>query len=456
MRSKNLIVLALVVIGLGGFILLVERHQPTTDERTERADRVFPGLDGDEISSIELTTGSGAVSLVQVDDGWRLTEPLDYPADATAVRSLVSAIEALDAERSLPLDEVELADFGLDEPPLGVTLGSLDGRRFSLTVGAEMPLGSKRAIRVGDDDEIVVTSSAFVSSLDKQVDQWRSRDVVDVLEHDLASVEISSGEDTIHAVRSGDRWQLTEPVADLADREQMRSLISELNALRVGDFLTADSDTAGLGLEPPEYRVVLLPSDGRAPLTVELGHPEEGDSSGTIACWRNGQDLFRVPDTIRTRLAKAPVLWRSSKVWNFSSWDVAAMELTNPTEEMFLDRADGLWQSADGEEVDGPEVSRRLNALADLEARDFDLLQPPTEVMGSVVLTLDENGPEELVYTFYAPLEVGGHAAVTVSTRDNVMGVDSAVAETIVGDLDALMPPPAERIAEDEAGPGID
>ncbi len=193
MRSRNLIILAAVVAALGAFIFFVERNQPTTLEVVERANRVFPDLDQDAVEVVELQTSHGPIRLAAVNEEWRLVEPIDFPADAAAVRSLLGAIADLDAERVLPLGEVELADFGLDDPVLGVVLLDSEGTRFSLAVGDPTPLGSNRAVRRGSDEEIVMSAGAFVAGLDRGIDEWRSRDVVDLLEHDLESVEIVDG-----------------------------------------------------------------------------------------------------------------------------------------------------------------------------------------------------------------------------------------------------------------------
>lgn len=447
MRSRNLIILTAVVAALGAFIYFVERHQPTTEERIERADRVFPDLDEDEVVGVEIDGSDGPIRLARTDREWRLIEPVDYPADDSTVHALIAAIAALDAERTLSLDELNLSDYGLDDPEFGVALEGSDGRRFSLAVGDATPLGSNRAVRRGLDEEIVVTSGAFVAGLERGVDGWRSRDVVDLLEPDLASVEITTAEDHIRAERVNGRWQLEAPLVDLADRDQMQSLISELNALRVSEFLAGDTDPSELGLDPPAYRVVLEPSDGEENLTLELS-AVAGDA-GTVVCRRNGVDLFRVPATVETRLAKAPVLWRSEEVWPFSSWDVATAEIANQDETVVVHIDDGLWRLDDGREADGVEVRRRLDALADLVIREHDLVLPPTEVMGSVVLVLDnDDGAEGLTYSFFAPMEEGGSAAVTVSTRRDIMGIDAVSAETIVGDLDKIGPP------EEETEPG--
>jgi hypothetical protein len=450
MRSKNLIILVVLAAVLGGYILFVERHKPTTEEIEERADRVFPDIDREAIVSLELTTSHGRFRLAKTDGEWRLVEPMDWPADPTAVEALLASIANLDVERTLELGEVSLADHGLDPPGLGLVMIDAGDRRFELAVGNETPLGSKRAVRRSGDDAVLLTSDLFVDDLDRELDQWRSRDVVDVFETGVASIEIDAEGDRIHLVRTDERWQLLEPLADLGDRDQVRSLISELNSLRVSEFLAPDSDLVELGLDAPSYRVLIVRSDGGEPITLELGAVLDSGGAATVACRRNGADIFRVPDSLRVRLSKAPVLWRSPKVWPLSTWDVKRMTIAGADREVVLESADGLWRLEGGAEAVPAAVRKRLNALADLEVREFDLLLPPTRVTGSVVLELEGgNGIDELTYTFYAPLEEGGHAVVTVSARDNVMGIDAAVVESIVGDLDDLTPEVDESPAEE-------
>ena len=59
MRGRNLIILALVVVAVGAYIFFHERHQMTTDERQERAGRVFPGLDRDDVNVVVVNNSHG-------------------------------------------------------------------------------------------------------------------------------------------------------------------------------------------------------------------------------------------------------------------------------------------------------------------------------------------------------------------------------------------------------------
>jgi hypothetical protein len=451
MRGPKLIILALVAVTAAVFIVFFERHQPTSEERRQRADRVFPGLETDEVVAVDLATGHGPVSLRRGDDGgWRLEAPVEFVADEVSVRSLLRSLEALEAERELPLAETSLADHGLEEPALSAVMVDADGRRFELEVGEATPLGDRRAVRRDGGDEVIITTGAFVANLDRELDHWRSREVVDVLENELAAIEIDAGDDRIHAVRVDGRWQLLAPLEDLAGTRQISSLVSELDTLRVSEFLPADADPAALGLDRPEYEVLLIRADGTDPTTLELAAPSPDSSPGTVVCRRDGDAIFTVPDSIRTRLAKAPVLWRSSEVWPFETWDVERLEIAGDGAAIAVERTDLGWQVAGGGEADEVEVRRRLGALAELEAAEYDLLLPPTPVLGSVTLGLEGDDAGPVVYTFYAPLEEGGHAVVKVSARDTVMGVKAAPVESIVGDPGALRSPVAESPATGE------
>jgi len=122
MKSRNLIILAAIVVLLGAYILLFERHRPTTDEARRDADKVFPGLETDEVTGVVVVGPEGSVRLEKVGDDWQLREPIAYPADSATVSSTLSSLAGLDADRRLAAEEVDAAEYGLDIPQAEVTL----------------------------------------------------------------------------------------------------------------------------------------------------------------------------------------------------------------------------------------------------------------------------------------------------------------------------------------------
>ena len=456
MRSKSLLVLALIVSGLAAFIYFSERHMPTTEERKQQADRVFPGLDRDDVETIEIRNSHGSFRLVKEGETWRLVEPIDFPADQTAVSSLLGSLERLDADRTLTADEVDLAAYGLDKPSLSVTLGTADGGSLSLAIGDEAALGSNRAMRRGDEPGVVLAAGWLVTDLDKGLDGWRSRDVVDVNADDVASLQIVADGDRIQVVRQDDEWRLLEPLEDLADGDHVRNLISDLDALRVVEFLDDPPTLAELGLDAPASRVTIVRSEGGDPIRLDFGASRTADSRTEIACRRNSSDLFWVDDRAATRLAKAPVRWRSTKVAEFDTWDAERLTITAGDDSVTLERHDGLWNDPNGGDVDFTAVQDRLSALAGLEAVEFDLVEPATPPMGTVELVLtaaSEGGePRRLTWAFHRQLTEGGDALVRSSDRPAVMSVSASQVDRVLADPSSLIKPPNEAAeGEDSA-----
>jgi hypothetical protein len=442
MKTRNLLILAAIVIAVLAYILLVERHKPTSEEARKEADKVLRNFDRDDVEGLVINRDGATVRLEKIGEEWRLREPLDFPADSSLVSSTLGSVANLTADRRLAADEVDLAEYGLDTPEAELTLRMTDGGERSIVVGDELPLGSKRALRVDDGSEIVIASGWFVSDLEREVDEWRSRDVIDFAEDDIASIDIESGPDSIRAARLEDGWQLLLPLRDLADEDHISGLISDLRSMRIQEFLDDESDPAELGLELPEYEITIIRSDGGEPLRLDLGETREGDSGTEVACRRGDSEYFWATGTVRTRLSKAPVLWRSKKVMPFETWEAEELRVTTPESSVSLVQDGSIWRFADESEADLSKVQERLRALATLEATDYDLMAPLTREMGNVEIVLEQNDEEKerpvIRFDFYAPLEEGGRAMVQVTGRDTVMGVDVAKVNGILGDLGDL------------------
>jgi hypothetical protein len=453
MKTKNLVILAAIVIAVLAYILLFERHRPTSDESTAAAEKVLLDFERDDVIGIVIDRAEGRVRLEKHDEQWRLREPLVFPADSSVVSSTLGSLANLKADRRLAADEVNSTDYRLEQPVAKVTLRMADGSERVVAVGDELPLGSKRALRIDGSDGVTIAAGWFVSDLEREVDDWRSREVAELLENDVASIDIDSGADSIRAVRLEDQWQLLRPLEDMADGDHLGSLISDLASMRIGEFLDDDADPLELGLDLPEYEITVFRADGGDPLRLDLGATREGDAGTEVACRRSDGEYFWASETVRTRLSKAPVLWRSKKVMPFETWNAEELRVTTSESSTSLVLVDGFWRFADDVEANMTNIQERLRALADLEATDYDLMAPLTREMGTVEVVFEAEDDDQersvLTFSFYAPLEEGGRAMVQVTGRDTVMGVKVENAEALLGDLDDLRPNPPDVAVND-------
>jgi len=273
---------------------------------------------------------------------------------------------------------------------------------------------------------------------------------VKILADQVASIDIEAGPDHIRAVQVNDTWKLLLPLEDLAGRDHLRNLVSDLDSLRIEEFIDHEVTPSELGLDAPEYEIMLVRSDGGEPVRLDLGATREGENGIEVACRRNGSEYFWVGGSVRIRLSKAPVLWRSKKVAPFDTWDVGGLSLSFGDLTLDLVKDRGLWSFADdGGEADSVAVGDRLSRLAGLEATDFDLIQPATPEMGRAEVRFEALDGERstLSLVFFQPLTEGGRAMVQASGRDTVMGVALSDAESILGNLEKLRPQPEEEPA---------
>jgi hypothetical protein len=293
MKGRNLVILAAIVIAVLAYILLFERHRPTSDEAASAAEKVLLDFERDDVAAILIERGESRVLLEKTGEEWYLREPLDFPADESIVSSTLGSFANLTADRRLPAEEVDdPIEYGLDAPVAEVTLRMADGSERSLAVGDELPLGSKRALRVDGGGDVVIAAGWFVSDLEREIDDWRSRDVADLADDDVASIDIDSGADSIRAVRLEDTWQLLRPLTDMADGDHLAGVISDLRSMRIEEFLDDGVDPLELGLDLPEYEITIVRADGGDPLRLDLGLTREGDSGTEVACWRgDGEDV---------------------------------------------------------------------------------------------------------------------------------------------------------------------
>ncbi len=156
----NLGLLALVVVlGLANYTL---RYQDdTTDQRLST-------LDAEQIDSIEIAHRDRYVVLKKSDDGWRMTRPINIPANNFRISSLLKLIDAT-PHASYDVSQLELAQFQLQQPR--TTLRLSNGKQDVLfEFGTTNPLNRLRYVRVGQamhliDDNIYPLISSQIGTL---------------------------------------------------------------------------------------------------------------------------------------------------------------------------------------------------------------------------------------------------------------------------------------------------
>jgi hypothetical protein len=412
MRTKVTLVLLFLNVVLFFFIFQFERRWRTEDAWRVTRTNIL-GAEAADIRSLEITGGTHVLALAKRGDTWFVTSPLEWPANPNAVSRILTELQFLRHETSFNVSDLAkngqtLADYGLDQPRLTITLTSGDPanptlagnptRTTVLRIGDLTKDGLRLYLLSPDGERIHVVSQSLARSLGLTFDDLRADALFTIPVFEARSLNLQTAAPAslrIRLRRDGSRWSFETPIVARASKNAAELAINGLNALRVDTFITANPP-ATLPADKPALRITLEGNNRRE--TLFLGDPvpvapdaKKPEAPVYYAQLDGRSALFtvRLPATLMDTLRTAQVSLRETRVLDFDPASVNALVLTAPNQpELNLQRLESGAPSADtpawqiirrGETAAGPQtqpadraaVSRLLDQLARLTATDF-------------------------------------------------------------------------------------
>ncbi|MDO8541213.1 MAG: DUF4340 domain-containing protein [Opitutaceae bacterium] len=429
MRTKVTLVLVFLNVALFFFIFKFERNWQTEAASVQARNRVL-GAETADIRRIEVASAAPGVTYslaLKERDSWFLTKPLDWPANAHAVTSIITELQLLEHETSFPTRDLgrnanpTLADYGLEKPRLTVTLGSgPDGATATiLRIGDKTNIGNRLYVLSPNGERVHVVNRSLLDALSLPLEKLRADTLltIPVFEARSLTIQTSAGDQTRAAVAAGlrtrirrdsnqsNRWRFETPIIASASKLEIDTTISELNALRPKTFNPPAPAT--LPSAAPNFRITLEGNNRHE--TLFLGDPvapvppaAAGSAASTAAAKSqeteylaqldNRTALFTVvvPARLTDKLRNAQVSLRERRFLEFDPRAITAVTITapilsnqSPITLQRLDAAnpDSPWQilrrSAGGQgpqtqPADGTAVQRLLNQLTLLSAKSFE------------------------------------------------------------------------------------
>lgn len=302
MNSRSTWFLLLTALALGGYLYL---SGPRPGAPTSPSLGGYAPVVATEVTAIEFLRSNAVMRVERTTNGWRLTLPVQYGAQGSAVDAFLESLARMRPRTFIPPGQIEPVGstnswkaFGLGESALTVKLESAAGPAALFKLGGPAPLeGQFYFQRVGADG-IFTADDTFMATLPRTADSWRDRGLFDLsgMAHDRVEVRgkpsfVAEKDDKTGA------WRLTKPLAARADGERIESLLNALQRVRVAAFVNDLSlvDPGPLGLEPAETELIV----GRG--TNDLVRLQFGRSP------TNAQEFVFVRRMANTNVVLAPV-----------------------------------------------------------------------------------------------------------------------------------------------------
>lgn len=328
-----------VAAGLFGYIYLVESKKelkPEEAETTARKEPVFTGFDKLKATSLTLKKRSGEViEAEKVGDSWTLISPLEAPADAAQIDSLLDSLQNLKTDDVVAENTSDLTPFGLAEPRVTVSVAVTGAAEpFAFELGDTVPAGSVLFARVPGDTRLLTVSSLLENTLDKSAFDLRDRSVIKAKKDDVQSFElVERGRTTFKFMRGGpgeEEWRGEIPVGTRAARWTVEGFLGAVENLRMESVVTEQataSDLARSGLDASARQLVLRfgPDDSRI-VTLEIGKKTEDGKY--YARDRASRLIVTINSGVVDDLDKGFKNFRASRLLEVASYEITAFDVT--------------------------------------------------------------------------------------------------------------------------------
>ncbi len=458
MKPRTLLILLLLVAGLGSFIVLYERKMPSSEERAAQAKKIFSFGPGDvrslaieregaplaferiekpEVKSSE-TRQEGATetsdeaevppasespdSITAADWSWRIVRPLAARADAAGVGRLVDSLAGL--ERSRTIENVDAKATGLDQPEAKVRLKTPEGETV-LEIGAKVPVGSERIVRIAGRTEAYAVPDAFWNDLLREPGAWRDKQIFvggrDAIERISIRPSSASGSPSeVVLVRRPDGFWIDRPVADRADHDLVEAFLSDLTGLAADRFVESPAVLAEMGLEPPKGVIEVVSKGMSQAFHLDLGGvvgaAVDGEAPESYA--RAAGQLFTTKSRIAEALMRGGQDWRSHAVSALEVYQVDSLRIEDASGALDVKRAGTDWQRGTETILYTP-VSDLLYALSELRAETLRDAPPAEAGKPALTVTLaGTDGRRETLRFYPSP---GGAATARTEGRPTAL-----------------------------------
>jgi hypothetical protein len=242
----------------------------------------------EEVARIAVSRSSGEGYVLYLDNGRLAVQGRpDFVMDEDRQKSLLSACAILEAEDTVSESKEEWephkADFGLNPPAVKVDITYTDGKTAAFSLGAKSSVNNWNYFLLEGDPKLYLASADLIDLFDQDVTAFHSIDQPLIHCQRIDNITIQNGSGEVQAAwkletditdaNALSAWRMTAPYNYPCDADAMDTLVSALEKLYLGRFVSKATTAAKAqyGLAPPRRIITLHQAAGDMAKVSESG-----------------------------------------------------------------------------------------------------------------------------------------------------------------------------------------
>ena len=204
-------------------------------------ERVVMAVPSFQVASVTVKRPDQVIRAERGKKGqWRLSSPVNAPANPAKVESLIAALSSLrvvDGDKGFIANNVkDFAPYGLASPlTIEMTTTRPGDLPLVLHVGKPVPDQPERIyVRQGDQDDVVIVEAKALAEVPSGATALRSQKVADIAPAAVTELQIETKIGTFAVSKRPNQWELTSPRTERADTEYCNG-IAQSNRRAPGD-----------------------------------------------------------------------------------------------------------------------------------------------------------------------------------------------------------------------------
>jgi len=268
---------------------------------TDKLDAKLFVADSSKIDKIEIVKNNETVMLEKVNNQWKLTKPIDYPADTTNIYLMLKDLKNFTIESVASENPSKFSGY-LDSANNSRISTYQEGKLLGTFILGKALTGDNSYLMKPDDNRILLASNLTAALFTKPSKDYRNKFILSIQPFTVNKVSFKSTDsnkvDFTVAKDSAGKWNIG---GDSVSSSAMEGFLNILGNLNTDDF----KDTVMTTFPEPTYTVTI--SGTGQPTVINLYKEISSDPNAApayITQVSGNNQLFRLFGALATQLMK--------------------------------------------------------------------------------------------------------------------------------------------------------